>query len=235
MPYSPLVTLYGSRTSPGSASIRSSGTITSQGVDQSIPAVVAGDTFVYLGAVSDGDAAHRTIDSAPTLGGVSLTAVPGLVTTSGQNNQVDIYLLSNATGGFGVTFHTSYHAGSAGYLGTWFLIQNASSMQPITSGSDTSTSGATPTVTLAGLTTSDLILEILATSGSPSSSSGQSTSFTGSGNGSNFLAAHRSPSAGSNSETWSQSASAYAFASVALRASVSSNPTTSTGQFFAYF
>lgn len=217
------------------ASIRSSGTITTQNTAQTIATVVAGDTLVYLGAVSDGDPVHRGIDSAPTLGGIALAAAPGLITSGGQNNQVDVYVLGNVAGGTNVSFQTAYHASTPGYLGAWFLIQAAQSTQPATSGSDAQNGGAAPSVALSGLTTDDLILEILASSGSAGVNSGQTLDFSGSGNGSNFYAAHRTAAAGTNTEAWSQAAAAaYAYAAVAIKG-VASGSGPSPGQFFSFF
>lgn len=197
--------------------IRSSGSYTNQSVDQTIPSVIAGDTFVYVGMVSDGDNVHRGIDSPPTLGGVSLTAAPGLVTSSGQNNQVDAYILKNVTGGTNVTLHTSYHSSSPGYLGAWYLIKNAdTASQPRTSGSDAQ-NGSSPSISLASLDASDLIIEAIASSSTPTSSTGQSTVASGSGNGSTFRTTYKQATAGTNAETWTQSSNSYAYAAVVVK------------------
>lgn len=196
--------------------VRSSGSYTAQNVDQAIPTIVAGDTFVYLGATSDGDSAHRFIDSAPTIGGVSMTAVPGAVTSGGQNNQVDVYMLANCAGGTNVTLHTAYHATTPGYLGAWYVVSDASTTQPGTNASD-ATSGTTPTASISSAATSDLILEIIASSASPTPSASQTIDFSGSGNGSSFVVARKTPTTGTNTETWSQSNASYALSAVLIK------------------
>jgi hypothetical protein len=205
-----------------SASIRSSGSYTAANVDQTIASITAGDTFVFMGAVSDGDPVHRGIDSAPTIGGVSMVAAPGLISAGGQNNQVDIYILKNCAGGTNVTLHTSYHAAPTAFMGSWFVVQSADTTtqpQGTPQSSTTSTAGTSASVSYTSLSAGDLLLEVIAAGNTPAVGSSQTSDFTGSGNASSFASGHKTAAAGTNAESWTFTSAAYAYAVVAVKAS----------------
>lgn len=196
------------------ASVRSSQFFTSNS-NQTVATIVTGDCVVFVGEVSDGDHTHSGIDSPFQIGGVNMTSITQSL-VSGQNNQVDIAYLANVTGGTSVTFAMHYHAGSPGFQGALYVIQNCTSVQPTTSGHLESTGAANPSIALTGVNAGDLILEGLASSATPTAASGQTIDVTSTGNGSTFNIAEKTATAGTNTESWTMASNAFAFNAIAI-------------------
>lgn len=140
-------------------------------------------------------------------------------TVGGQNNQVDIYVLTNASAGSSVTFHTAYHATPAGYMGTVYVLSGCNTSNALdTSNHTESTGAANPSVSLTTTVANDFFIEGIAGGNTPSAGSSQTIDFTGTGNASSFATAERSvTTATSYTESMTMSSAAYAYGVVAIK------------------